>query len=226
LHNEAHGQFDAELFEIANVYLPRDAETLPDERTRLALLSGRDFRGLKGVVESLLERLRVEPALTVRPAELALFAAGRAAELLVGEFHLGYLGEIDNAQLEAFELRGSCAAAELEFGVLLERARSVAMHHPLPPFPAVVRDLSMVVSRTLPWSRLCEVVVKAAGPSLESIEYLDTFVGGNLLDDCQSVHFSMVFRHRERTLTGEEVERAVKSVVAACESRLGSRLRA
>jgi phenylalanyl-tRNA synthetase beta chain len=109
---------------------------------------------------------------------------------------------------------------------LLERARLVATHHPLPPFPAVVRDLSLVVSRTLPWSRLCEVVTGAAGPTLESTEYLDTFVGGKLPEGCQSVHFSMVFRHRERTLTGEEVERAVKSVVDACESRLGGKLRA
>ncbi|MGO9470912.1 MAG: phenylalanine--tRNA ligase subunit beta [Isosphaeraceae bacterium] len=226
LHNEAHGQFDAELFEIANVYLPRWDRTLPDERTRLALVSGRDFRGQKGVVESLLERLHVELPLIAAPAELPMFAAGRAAELLLGEIHLGYLGEIDKAQLEAFELRESCAAAELEFGVLLERARLVAAHHPLPPFPAVVRDLSLVVSRALPWSRLCEVVIEAAGPTLESTEYLDTFVGGNLPEGCQSVHFSIVFRHGERTLTGEEVERAVKSVVEACESRLGGKLRA
>jgi phenylalanyl-tRNA synthetase beta chain len=225
LHNEAHAQFDAELYEIANVYLPCDGQTLPDERTRLALVSGRDFRGLKGVIESLMARLHVEPAMIVRPAEITLFAAGRAAELLLGETHLGYLGEIDKARLEAFELRERCAAAELEFGVLLERARLVPTHHPLPPFPAVVRDLSLVVADTLPWSRLCEVVTEAAGPTLESSEYLDTFVGGNLSEGSQSVHFSMVFRHRERTLTGEEVERAVKSVVDACESQLAAKLR-
>jgi phenylalanyl-tRNA synthetase beta chain len=226
LHNESHGQFGAELFEIANVYRPREGETLPDERTHLALVSGRDFRGLKGVVESLLERLHVELPLVVKPVELGFFAAGRAAELLVGEIRLGYLGEIDKPQLEAFELRESCAAAELEFGVLIQRAKLVAAHHPLPPFPAVVRDLSLVVPKTLPWSRLSEVVIEAAGPSLESTEYLDTFAGGNLADGEQSVHFSMVFRHRERTLSGEEVERTVKSIVDACESRLGAKLRA
>ena len=56
------------------------------------------------------------------------------------------------------------------------------------------------------------------GPTLEAVQYLDTFQGGNLPEDKQSVHFSMVFRHPERTLTGEEVERAVKSVVEACEA--------
>ncbi len=149
LHNESHGQFDAELFEIANVYLPKDGQDLPDEPTRLAILTGRDFRALKGVVEGLLTRLHVGTTLVARPAEIALFAPGRAAELLLGDIHLGYLGEIDRVRLQEFELREACGAAELEFGVLLREARLVARHHPLPPFPAVVRDLS------LEWHKTC-----------------------------------------------------------------------
>ena len=60
---------------------------------------------------------------------------------------------------------------------------------------------------------------------LEAVQYLDTFQGGNLPPDQQSVHFSMVFRHPERTLTGEEVEAAVKGIVEACETRFQARLR-
>ena len=89
-----------------------------------------------------------------------------------------------------------------------------------------MRDLSVAVSRTLPWSELKEMVLQNAGPALECVEYLDTFRGGNLPDDQQSVHFSMIFRHRDRTLTGEEVDRAVKSVVDACAARFGAKLRA
>ena len=63
------------------------------------------------------------------------------------------------------------------------------------------------------------------GRLLESLEYLDTFEGGNLPEGMQSVHFSMAFRHPERTLTGEEVEAAVRSIVAACEARFQARLR-
>jgi phenylalanyl-tRNA synthetase beta chain len=225
LHNESHGQFDAELFEIANVYLPRSGQTLPREPTRLAMVSGRDFRGLKGVVEALLAGLHVPEPLVSRPIEITLFSAARSAELLLGETHLGYLGEIDHDQLDIFELRESCTAAELEFGVLLDRTKLVARHHPLPPFPAVVRDLSLVVALALPWSDLRQTVVEAAGPTLESVEYLDTFRGGNLSDTDQSVHFGMTFRHPERTLTGDEVERAVKSVLAACEARYQAKLR-
>ena len=101
----------------------------------------------------------------------------------------------------------------------------VPQHHPLPLFPAVVRDLSLVVARDLLWAELSETVVRAAGPTLEAVPYLDTFRGGNLPEDQQSVHFSMVFRHPERTLTGEEVEQAVRSVVEGCEARFHAKLR-
>jgi phenylalanyl-tRNA synthetase beta chain len=225
LHNEAHGQFDADLFEIANVYLPRPGAGLPDEPTRLAIVSGRDFLGLKGVVEGLLEHLHLAKPLASIPVEIPLFASGRAAELRLGEDHLGYLGEVDPARLQEFELREACAAAELELDVLLREAELVAQYRPLPPFPGVVRDLSLVVARVLPWAELRESVVGAAGPTLEAVHYLDTFQGGNIPEDQQSVHFSMVFRHPERTLTGEEVEGAVKSVVEACEARFQARLR-
>jgi phenylalanyl-tRNA synthetase beta chain len=224
-HNEAHGNPDAELFEIANVYLPRADRALPDEPTRLAIVSGRDFRGLKGVVEGLLERLHIREPLVARPVGLALFAPGRAAELLVGETHLGYLGEVEQGQLASLELRGASSAAELEFQVLMSDARLVAAYHPLPPFPSVVRDLSLEVSRDLSWAELSATAVLAAGPTLAAVEYLDTFRGGNLPDDQQSVHFGMTFRHPDRTLTGEEVERAVKAVVEACGQRFKARIR-
>jgi phenylalanyl-tRNA synthetase beta chain len=224
-HNEAHGNTDADLFEIAHVYLPRAEGTLPEEPTRLALVGGRDFLGMKGVVEALLARLHAEGDLTVRPASIPLLAPGRAAELILAGTHLGYLGEVDRARLDALELRDACAAAELDLEVLQARAELAPRHRPLPPFPAVARDLSLIVSRALAWSDLAETVTAAAGPILESIAYLDTFQGGNLADDQQSLHFGLRFRHPERTLTGEEVDRAIQAIVAACTARFGAILR-
>ena len=224
-HNEAHGQFDADLFEIANTYAPSPEGVLPDERTRLALVASRDFRGLKGIVETLLDRLHIEQPLTALPVEVPMLAPGRAAELRLGDALLGYIGELDPARLESLELRESCAATELELDVLLKEAVLVAQNRPMPPFPGVVRDLSLVVARDLPWGKLEDVVRAAAGPKLEAVHYLDTFEGGNLPEGTQSLHFGMTFRHPERTLTGEEVEAAVKAVVAASELQLGARLR-
>ncbi len=224
-HNEAHGNLDAELFEIAHVYLPRPDQTLPDEPTRLALVCGRDFRQAKGLLESLLSRLHVALPLRALPAEIALFTPGRSAELLLGDIHLGYVGEIDPDRLAAMELRGACSAAEIEVAVLMQQAQLVPLYRPLPAFPTVVRDLSLVVSRSMSWSDLETAVVAAGGLTLAAVEYLDTFQGGNLAADEQSVHFGMTFRHPDRTLTGDEVDQVVKVIIEACTARLGAKLR-
>jgi phenylalanyl-tRNA synthetase beta chain len=225
-HNEAHGNADAELFEIAQVYRPRTGQALPDEPALVGLVSGRDYAGLKGVIESLLGRLHAERDLEVRPVALDLFTPGRSAELLLNGTHLGYLGEVDRARLDAIELRGACSAAELLLDVLIARADLVPQYRPLPPFPAVSRDLSLVVPRALPWSDLSSAVTKAAGATLEEVVYLDSFQGGNVPDGKQSLHFGLKFRHPERTLTGDEVERAVKAIIDACTARFDAELRA
>ncbi len=225
-HNEAHGDADAHLFEIAQVYLPRPGKPLPDEPTRLALVSGHDYLGLKGVVEALLGRLHIDRYLEVRPTSIPLFAPGRAAELSLAGVHLGYLGEVATDQLDAFELRASCAVAEISFDVLQAQGELVPVHRAMPPFPAVARDLSLVVPRSLAWSDLATTVTSVAGPTLESIHYLDTFRGDKLPEASQSVHFGMRFRHPERTLAGDEVERAVKAVIDACAERFDATLRA
>ena len=101
----------------------------------------------------------------------------------------------------------------------------VPTYRPLPPFPAVSRDLSLVVPQSLAWSDLARVVTQAAGTSLESIDYLDTFQGGTVAPGKQSLHFGLRFRHPERTLTGEEVETAVKAIVDACAAQFEAALR-
>ncbi len=224
-HNEAHGNGDVDLFEVANVYLPRDDRPLPDEPTRLSLVGGRDYFGLKGVVEALLARFHVAAELRVKPMDSPWFTPGRAAGLSLGEAPLGTLGEVDRARLDALGLRGACSAAELTLGVLIDRAILVPGYRPLPPFPTVARDLSLVVPKSLAWSDLAEVAAGAGGPRLEAIDYLDAFRGGNIPDDRQSVHFGLRFRHPERTLTGDEVEEAVRAIVEACASRFQATLR-
>ena len=101
----------------------------------------------------------------------------------------------------------------------------VPTYRPLPPFPAVSRDLSLVVPQTLPWSELAGVVTQEAGSSLEAVDYLDTFQGGTVPAGQHSLHFGLRFRHPSRTLTGEEVEQAVKTIIDACTARFGATLR-
>jgi phenylalanyl-tRNA synthetase beta chain len=224
-HNEAHGSLDAELFEIANVYQPRAGQTLPDEPTRLGIVSGRDFLGMKGIVEGLLSRFHAEKDLTVKPVDVPMFKPGRSAALMLGDKHLGYVGEVHPHVLKSLELREACSAAELSFALLQERADLVPRYKPLPSYPVVSRDLSLVVSNTIPWADLAGIVGRAGGSTLEAIVYLDSFKGGNLPEGKQSLHFGLRFRHPERTLTGDEVDEAVKKIVSTCSEQLEATLR-
>ena len=225
-HNEAHGTPDADLFEIAHVYLPRPDAPRPDEPPRLAMVAGRDFLGMKGLVEALLGRLHAGAGLRAKPAEQALFAPGRQAELVLGKDLLGYVGDVDRARLEAFGLRAACAAAELDLGVLIAHADLVPGYRPLPAFPAVARDLSLVVPDDLSWAELADTARLSGGPIREVAQYLDAFRGGTVPAGRQSLHFGLRFRHPDRTLTGEEVDKAVGSIVEACRARFEATLRA
>jgi phenylalanyl-tRNA synthetase beta chain len=194
----------------------------------VGLASARDYLGLKGAVEALLGRLHADTELEVRPApaELWFFTPESSAELLLGGTHLGYLGALSAAAGEAFELRRPGTAAELDLSLLESRAELIAAFRGLPPFPAVMRDLSLVVPQSLAWSDLARAVRQSAGATLEAIDYLDSFRGGTVPTDKQSLHFGLRFRHPQRTLTGDEVEQAVKAIVDACAARFGAALRA
>ncbi len=224
-HNEAHGSADADLFEIAGVYRPRKQAELPEEPVRLAMVSGRDFAGLKGAVEALLSRLHIAAHLDAKPSTHLLLAEGRQADLWLGGDFFGTIGELDRASAESFGIRGAVSLAELSFDLLQELAVLVPQYRPTYAYPPVERDLSLVVEQSLPWSELAAAARSAAGPSLESLEFLDTFAGGTIPEGRHSLHFGLRFRNPARTLTGDEVDRAVQSVIDTCSARFGANLR-
>lgn len=222
--NFARAATEGNLFEIACVYLPTQTG-LPNEPTHLAIVSGSDFPKIKGTVEVLLERLRLSGVVTVHPVDVAILAAGRAAEFRIDGVSLGVIGEVSAEFKERFGLKSDCAVAELAFDALVARAQLIPQFQPLPEFPAAERDISLLVDPAIRWSEIEDCVRSAAGPLLEAMRYLDTFRGPGLPENTQSVHFGLTFRHPQRTLAGEEVEALVAKVVEACQSRLGATLR-
>jgi len=225
--NERNGTPNAELFEIARVYLSagdgraeRDAEPL-----MTGIVSGRPFAGLKGVIESLIQDLVPTSVLESVPADVPGFAAGRAAQLLLNGVSLGVVGELDRAAIEALDLQSNASAAELNT-MLLEDLFEPHRHSVPPPrFPGIDRDLNFVLAESVPWSDLEKTVRRAAGPLLRETAFGGQYRGSQLEASRKSYVLSVRFQSDDRTLTAEEVDAAVGNIVSACEEKLEARLR-
>ncbi|HSR26555.1 MAG TPA: phenylalanine--tRNA ligase subunit beta, partial [Candidatus Eisenbacteria bacterium] len=184
----------------------------------------RAFLELKGAVERALDALA--------PVELAyerdratLFHPGRCARVLVCGRSVGHLGELHPTILREFDLEGRAVALELDLEPVLEieqprRAR------PLPRFPAVNRDLAVVVPEDVEAARLLRTIEGAGGELLESATAFDEYRGSQVAEGRKSVAFALTFRGRERTLTDAEVDRQLEAIKAALAGRHGATFRA
>ncbi|MCI0434273.1 MAG: hypothetical protein L0271_11650, partial [Gemmatimonadetes bacterium] len=242
--NERVGTANAELFEIARVYL----EAVPGrperevEPMKIGLVTGRPFIELKGVVEALARRLNRNVKLAVRPANLAdsdptaggfgrkyttapHFANGRGAEVLLNGVSWGWLGELDRSTTDRLDLRDAVTAAELDLAVLEDLADLQPTADPLPQFPAIARDLNFVLDEAVTWEQLETVVRRAAGPLLESLAFAGQYRGQQIPAGRKSYVVALAYRAPDRTLTGEEVDLAQHAVIDACREQLGAVLR-
>ncbi len=225
-HNEKVANPEAELFEIANAYLPEPSK-LPAQKRLLALVSGRSFLELKGVVESLVARLAPKRHVEVGEAAYPLLDAGRQCRLRIGDSQLGYLGELSRAGQDRFELRWDTAVAEIDLDLLISLAELQRKAQPLSPYPPVGRDLNIVVPESVHWSEVNALVRQAGGKLVESVSYQETYrhpekVGAGR----KSIMFSLQLRSDAGTLTNEEADDVRGSMVQLLHEQLGAELRA
>jgi len=226
---------DMAVFELGRVFLPRPEEKLPAEGERLAAAvmgsppphwrgprAAYDFYYLKGVLEAVFRALGLAEPEWV-PASLPGFHPGRTAAVRVGDEEVGRLGELHPALLRELGLGGVVAALELDLGRL--PAVGVVSFRPLPRHPAVERDLAVVVRRDVPAGAVLETARRAGGATLREVSLFDVYEGGNLPPDSRSLACRLVFRADDRTLTDDEVNRAVDGIVAGLAAGFGARLR-
>ncbi len=226
--NERQGNFSAQLFEVAKVFLKADP-SMPERQAepwRIGLVTGRSYLDLKGVVQLLAQRISPQSKLTVRPSNIAQFTPGRGAEVLLDDRVWGWMGELDRSASDAADLRDAVCVAELDLAEVEAIAEFVPRAEKLPEHPGMTRDLNFVLDEPVEWSSLEIIVRKAAGPLLEAVSFGGQYRGKQLGDDKKSYVVSMIFRAADRTLTSEEVDAAQKAVIAACETQLQAALRA
>jgi phenylalanyl-tRNA synthetase beta chain len=234
--NESLSNSRIELFEVAHVYLPSintdgGGEALPSEELMVALTSGGDYLSVKGVIESILESLAPGAELEATPTKQKLLDEARSAELRVRHggkrLLLGYLGEVSDSGLKSFDLRGGSTVAEIKLNTLGEIAELIPQYRQPPVFPAVTRDLNLVVDEAVAWADLSHTARAAAQPFAERLELVDVYRDAQRLGaGKKSLLVSLVLRSSAGTLTGDEADAAQGRVVAACRQAHGAQLRA
>ncbi|MDQ6743484.1 MAG: phenylalanine--tRNA ligase subunit beta [Candidatus Dormibacteraeota bacterium] len=228
LRNRNRGRPAVAIFEVGRAYLsrPGDPAGQPSEPTRLAALrsglagaeAGRTaFLELKGELERALDSV-APPELEYHRATSPLFHPGRCARILVGEAELGYLGELHPRVLAQAGLEGRATAFEIDLDPVLA-ADPTRKARPLPRFPAVNRDLAVVVPEQVEAVSLLATIQAAGDELLESVQAFDEYRGGQLPSGRKSVAFSMVFRSPERTLTDSEVDGQLDRIKTALRER-------
>jgi phenylalanyl-tRNA synthetase beta chain len=223
--NETLANEPIELFEIAKIYLPQP-DALPEEVWTLAFSTGGDFFRAKGVIEELLSELHISDDLQWEPYAHPLLQPGRAARFALGGELLGFLGEVSGAGRKLFELRGPTAVAEIRVSLLVQHARLAPRYHPPSPYPAIERDVNLVVAESVSWAEVARVVRGAGGKLLERLRYRDTYRDPKRLGvDRKSLLFSLTLRDPDATLTGERADELQRQIVAACRRELGGELR-
>ncbi len=223
IYNASRHAGNFRYFEIDKVFSRPGGQ--PKERWALGLLLGGslndadwssrrecDFFDLKGTVESVLETLHA-PRTAFHPTVLEGHAPGTATRIEVDGAPVGVIGQIAPELLAAERIYQPVFAAEIFLEPLVKGSQADAIFEALPRFPAVFRDLSFVVKRDIPYAQLEQVIRKAAGPRLESVDCVDVFAGKGVGADQRSIAVSMVFRAADRTLSSEEVAAAVDEVV-------------
>lgn len=223
--NENVGTPDARLFEIGSTFYLASGGSV-DERRKVALVGSPDLREVRGVIELLVNRLNPDRDVRVIADARPGFARAACGRVEWGGQIIGYLGKIDRAVADKLGLREIPAAAELELLPLIEGARRVPKQADLPTFPAVRRDLSLVVAESVPYEKI-ELAIRAQKPAMmEDLEYVTTYRGKPLEKGQKSVTVALVFRSPTQTLTGEQVDATVQQVVDAVKPELGATLRA
>ncbi|HLB75016.1 MAG TPA: phenylalanine--tRNA ligase subunit beta [Sedimentisphaerales bacterium] len=213
------------VFEIADTFLPCDSdEGLPCEEAKLGLVCDSDLRDMSGVIEGLIRSIHRDAEVAFVPADLPWAEAG--AKITVNGDCIGSAGIVSKSVSEKFDLKGILpAAAEMSFERLLSLSSGPVKVRPIPRFPAIERDLSIIVGEEVRWSEIIGVVKGKASPELEDVKFVGIYRGKGIDAGRKSVTLSLRFRDEDGTLTHEAVDGLEKPIVEALAEAIGAQLR-
>ena len=217
----------AKLYELGRVYFKR-ADGLADEPKVLTLGAygdNMDFFTLKGAVEAVLKQLRIENVRFLADSENPSYHPGRCAKVFSGDRLLGVLGQVHPHVAGNYGVDAELYAAELRFDALYESKGAQPVYQPLPKFPAVTRDIAVVCDKAVTVGELEDAILKGAKGLLKDVALFDIYTGVGIVPGKKSVAFNLTLRSDDRSLTAEEADADVKSILTALEQECGAVLR-
>ncbi|MDR0423887.1 MAG: phenylalanine--tRNA ligase subunit beta, partial [Clostridiales Family XIII bacterium] len=182
------------------------------------------FFTLKGTIEELLRKLGLEAAYRAE-AGVATYHPGRCAGIYLGETRVGVFGELHPEVADKYGIGTRCCAGEIDLESVIARANVDRYYRPLPKYPAIGRDMALVVDEGVTVGELEAVIRSCGGRILESVKMFDVYRGKQIGEGKKSVAFNLVYRSPERTLTDEEAASEHNRALAALSERLGAALR-
>lgn len=226
--NNARGNNIVRLFEIGKVYIPtEDSYELPEERNivTLAMYGQMDYLDLKGVVENITDELGIEKISFKRESENSSFHPGKTAALYIGKEYAGVLGEVHPDVAENYDIEERCYIAELNLDVLFKNAKLDKKYQPLPKFPAVTRDIAILVDEEILVQEIEDTIKKQGGAILESCNLFDVYQGKQIPKGKKSVAYAIIYRHKDKTLTDNDVNKVHDKILRSLQHKLGAELR-
>lgn len=218
----------AMLFEIGKVYIKNnDEEKLPEERNVLTIgmYGAGDYLELKGVVENVLDALGIDNGAFIRESENSSFHPGKTAALKLRNKISGVLGEIHPDVSENYGVDTRCFVAELNLDMLMECAKMNKKYKALPKFPAVTRDIAILVDDRVLVQEIEDTIKKQGGNILESAKLFDIYKGSQIPEGKKSIAYAITYRHADKTLTDAEVNKVHDKILRSLEHKLGAELR-
>ena len=215
--NNSYRNKSARLYELGKIYLPRE-DGLADEPKYLSLGAygdGVDFFSFKGSIETLLHELRITDVKYVACTDNDSYHPGRCAKVCAGETYLGVFGQIHPLVAANYGMDTEVYTAELSFDAMYEKRGDIPVYQPLPKFPAVTRDIAVVCDEAVTVGALEESIRRGAKGLLKDVSLFDIYRGSGVAIGKKSVAFNLVLRADDRSLTGEEADEDVQSILAA-----------
>ena len=209
---------DVRLYELGNIYLPKSLPVteLPDERTMftLGMYGNGDFFDMKGVCEEFFEKIGMKKKVTYDPnSEKPFLHPGRQANMIYEGKVVGYLGEVHPSVADNYSIGEKAYIAVIDILDVLEFAGFNHKYTGIAKYPAVTRDLSLVVPHAVLAGQIEEIFDQRGGNILESYQLFDIYEGAQIEKGFKSMAYSLVFRAHDKTLGENEISAAMKKIM-------------